>query len=184
MTDRNAPVAPASEREVVAWVARHLSDRGYRAYADPDGTDYFDLVARRGEEVGLVEVKRRGARNVLGQALRRRAWGNWTAVVVTSRRTAERLCVETDGRRSEPVGVWWTDGEQVREMRAARPFAPGGSGDDPFEPLRARLRRVLDQIDAGEIPVGVRWDGLLREVRHASGGRGFAEWRLDEGPLP
>jgi hypothetical protein len=41
---------------------------------------------------------------------------------------------------------------------------------------------MLDAMESGEIPDSIRWDGVLREVRRASGGRGFSEWRLDEPP--
>jgi len=168
-----------TERALVEQAARHLEERGFRTYVDPDGTDYFDLVARRGPEVGLVEGKLGRPRALLGQALRRRPWGDWVAVALPSRRLAERLVAETRGRRSEPVGVWLVQENAVVELRAAVPFT---ARPDPYAPERARLHRVLDQVDRGEIPTGARWDGVAREVRRASGGRGFAEWRLDEGP--
>jgi len=167
------------ETEVVAAAQRHLEGEGYRVWVDPDGRDYFDLVARRGREVGLVEAKVVGSRQVLSQALRRRPWGDWVAVVLASERAAKALAERTAGTRAEPVGVWYARGPDVSVVRAARPWASEG-GMDPFADLRARFGRILDALESGELPDSVRWDGVVREVRRASGGRGFAEWRLDE----
>jgi len=178
------PVARAraprpSERSIVEVAREHLERLGYRVWVDPDGHDYFDLVARRDAEVGLVEAKVSDARAVLTQALRRRAWGDWTAVVVPTERIARGIATRTDGTRAAPVGVWWTHDGTVEVLRPARPWA-APTADDPFAELRARFRRVLDQLESGELPVGVPWDGVLREIRRSSGGRSFAEWRLDE----
>jgi hypothetical protein len=170
-----------SEDSIVERARAHLVARGYRVWVDPDGHDYFDLVARRGDEVGLVEAKVADGRAVLTQALRRRAWGDWSAVVVASERTARRIAERSANGRASPVGVWWVRGEAVEEVRPARPWVVPGT-EDPFSELRLRFRRVLDALDAGELPAGVPWDGVLREIRHASGGRSFSEWRLDEPP--
>jgi hypothetical protein len=179
MSPPRGTAGPASEAELVAIVARYLSGEGYRTYVDPDGSDYFDLVVRRDGVIGLVEAKLAQPRALLVQAIRRRAWGDWVAVVVPSPRTADRLAASTLGRRAEPVGVWVLDGEGVRIVRPARPFPVG---EDPFAAHRARFHAVLDQIDRGELPGGIRWDGLGRELGRASGGRRFREWRLDEPP--
>jgi hypothetical protein len=180
LTARGSARAPRpTERSIVDVTRAHLEELGYRVWVDPDGHDYFDLVARRGDEVGLVEAKVAAPRAVLTQALRRRAWGDWTAVVVASERTARGLVRRTDGTRAAPVGIWWVDGRSVRVGRAAAPWVRSGS-DDPFAPLRERFRRILDAVEAGELPAGIPWDGVVREIRRASGGRGFAEWRLDE----
>jgi hypothetical protein len=168
-----------SERSVVEAAARYLEGEGYRTRIDPDGTDYFDLVARRGDEVGLIEAKVANSRAVLTQALVRRAWGDWVAVVLASRRSALALCERSRGTRAEPVGVWWCEAGAVHVARAARPWALPGS-DDPYAPLRARFRGVLDALDRGDVPGGLTWSGVPRTVRRASGGRGFREWRLDE----
>jgi hypothetical protein len=168
-----------SEADLVRAAVEHLEALGYRVRVDPDGTDYFDLVARRGEEVGLVEAKVGDARTVLGQALQRRGWGDWTAVLLGSVRAAERLSERTRGTRAEPIGVWSFRDGTLKVHRAATPWVPPGV-PDPFAELRARFRHILDQLEAGELPAGTRWDGVVREVRRASGGRGFAEWRLDE----
>ena len=169
-----------AESEIVAAARRHLEADGFRVWVNPDGRDYFDLVARRGSEVGLVEAKVAGSAQVLAQALRRRAWGDWVAVVLASERAAWRLADRTARSRAAPVGVWWARrGTGVTVVRPARPWpAPGDA--DPFAPLRARFARLLDALERGEIPDAVTWDGVVREVRRASGGRGFQEWRLDE----
>lgn len=172
---------PSTEAALVERAAEFAAGRGYRTYVDPDGSSYFDLVVRRAAEVGLVEAKLGHARALLAQALRRRAWGDWVAVVLPSVRLAERLVTASDGRRAAPVGVWALDGDTVRELRPASPFPFLGEGD-PFRAVREQLRRVLDRLDTGETPAGLPWDGVLGEVRRASGGRRFGEWRLDERP--
>jgi len=169
-----------SEREVVRSAVRYLEREGYRVYPNPDATDYFDLVARRGDEVGLVEAKVSGSREVLVQALRRRAWGDWVAVVLFSTTAAERLAARTADTRAGPVGVWaMNDDGSVRVVRPAGRWVREGD-EDPYAELRSRFRAVLDRIDSGELPPTVRWAGVVGEVRRASGGRGFKEWRLDE----
>ncbi|HXQ49125.1 MAG TPA: hypothetical protein VN842_05050 [Thermoplasmata archaeon] len=168
-----------SEQSVVEAAARYLEGQGYRTRIDPDGTNYFDLVARRGDEVGLVEAKVANSRVVLTQALVRRGWGDWVAVVLASRRSAVALSERSRGTRAEPVGVWWCEDGTVGVVRAARPWATPGV-EDPYAPLRARFRGVLDALDRGDVPEGLRWSGVPRTVRRASGGRGFREWRLDE----
>jgi hypothetical protein len=167
------------ERELVEAARRHLEADGYRVWVDPDGRDYFDLVARRGGEVGLVEAKVQGSRAVLLQALRRRVWGDWSAVVLRSERSARALAARTDATRAAPIGVWFVGGEAVTVVRPARPWvAP--NAPDPYAGLRERFRKILDGLESGEWPSSIRWDGVVREVRRASGGRGFSEWRLDE----
>ncbi|HTT14199.1 MAG TPA: hypothetical protein VMG81_00220 [Thermoplasmata archaeon] len=179
MTPATGPDPRRSERELVAVVAAHCAAQGYRTYIDPDGSDYFDLVVRRGDEVGLVEAKRSNARAVLQQALRRRVWGDWTAVALPGARAARRLADRTRGSRAAPVGVWLVRGTAVKELRAAVPWAVPGT-PDPYAPLRDRFRAVLTSLDRGELPASVAWDAVPSAVRRASRGRGFAEWRLDE----
>lgn len=174
-----------SEAELVRVVRRYLTDRGYRVLADPDGTDYFDVVARRGDEVGLVEVKVRDARGVLAQALRRRSWGDWAAVALGSERAAMRLAERTASTRAAPVGIWSVGSGTVRVHREAGPWVPAGR-EDPFVSLREQFRRWLDLVESVDPAGSVRWGGIPAAVRRASGGRSFAEWRLDEtsGPDP
>jgi hypothetical protein len=172
-----------SEAELVQVVARYLSARGYTTYANPDGADYFDLVARRGDEVGLVEAKVSDARTVIRQALRRRVWGDWTAVAMPGRLAARRLLERTRDGHAAAVGIWIVGATTVDELRPARPWV-ADSDEDPYRDLRVRFRGVLDAIDRGEIPAGASWDGVLLEIGRASGGRGFREWRLDEPDPP
>ncbi len=180
MTERR-PRTRAPERDLVTAARSHLEEQGYRVWIDPDGHDYFDLVARRGDEIGLVEAKVANARAVLQQALRRRVWGDWSAVVLSGARSAEGVVRRSAAGRAAAVGVWWVDRGTVRVARAPRPWA--GSGEpDPYAPLRARFRQVLDALESGALPAGVPWDGVVSEVRRASRGRGFSEWRLDEPP--
>ncbi|MCI4373530.1 MAG: hypothetical protein L3K02_07815 [Thermoplasmata archaeon] len=175
-----SPARPRpSERAVVEATARYLEGLGYRTRIDPDGTNYFDLVARRGDEVGLIEAKVSDARTVLTQALVRRGWGDWVAVVLASRRSAIALEARSRSTRAAPVGVWWWEGEAVTVVRAARPWVSPGE-EDPYAPLRVRFRGVLDALDRGDVPEGLSWSGVPRTVRRLSGGRGFREWRLDE----
>jgi hypothetical protein len=169
------------ESVVVEAARRFLESDGFRVWVNPDGQDYFDLVARRGHEVGLVEAKVAGAREVIVQALRRRAWGSWGAVVVATERSARNLARRTAGTRAAPVGVWFVRDDSVGVVRAARPWVADGV-DDPFAHLRARFGRILDAMESGEIPDSVAWDGVVGQVWRASGGRGFREWRLDEPP--
>ena len=170
-----------SEEELVRAVARTLEARGYRVRIDPDGTDYFDLVARKGEEVGLIEVKVARPREVWAQAVRRRGWGDWNAVVLARTGSAERLAARTASSRASAIGVWSIDQGEVRVHRPARPWvAPGAP--DPYADLRERFRHILDALDAGTLPADARWEGVPRAVRRASRGRGFSEWRLDEVP--
>ena len=180
MTRPRDPSRPRSEAELVAATARHLEGNGYRVYVDPDGSNYFDLACRRGDEVGLVEAKLGNPTQLLNQALRRRAWADWIAVVVPSERTAATIVAASTGRRAEPVGVWYLGRGVVSVVRPARPFVPSAAADYPFAAARALFRTTLDRLDAGELPAGLRWDGLFGALRHASGGRKFAEWRLDE----
>jgi len=180
VTHRSAQRSPVpAEAELVKLVARFLSDRGYRVLVDPDGTNYFDVVAQRGDEVGLVEVKVRDARGVLAQALRRRGWGDWSAVALGSERAATRLASRTSGTRVAPVGIWSVGPTTVRVHREAKPWARPGR-EDPFSPLRERFRRWLVLVGSVHPTGSVRWEGIPAAVRRASGGRGFAEWRLDE----
>jgi hypothetical protein len=180
----SSPARPRpSERAVVEATAHYLEDQGYRTRIDPDGTNYFDLVARRGDEVGLVEAKVSDARAVFTQALVRRAWGDWVAVVIASRRSATALHERSRGTRADPVGVWWCEGGTVGVVRAARRWTVPG-GDDPYAPLRARFRGVLEALDRGDVPEGLTWSGVPGTVRRASGGRKFREWRLDETSEP
>ena len=171
-----------SETEIVRCVARALEAQGYRVRIDPDGTDYFDLVARKGEEVGLIEAKVAHPRKVWAQAVRRRGWGSWNAVVLARPVSAERLAARTAHSRAAPIGVWSIDHGELRVHRPARTWVTP-QGPDPYADLRERFRRILDALEDGTLPADARWEGVPRAVRRASRGRGFSEWRLDE-PSP
>ncbi len=160
-------------------VRRHLEEEGYRVYANPDGSDYFDLVARRAGEVGLVELKLARGGPVFYQALRRRAWGDWAAVALSSEGPARRLAETSTHPLRTPVGVWWVHADHVEVLRPAR------RRDVPLDSpvlraARAEFEQWLDRIDRGELPPGVRWEGLHREVGRISKGRRFREWTLEE----
>lgn len=159
-------------------VRRHLEQEGYRVYENPDGKDYFDLVARRGAEVGLVELKLEQGRVVLYQALRRRAWGDWTAVALAAEAPARRLLGSATSALRAPVGVWWVHDGQVEVLRPA--LRRRSSFSPPMVEARRRFDEWLDRVDRGEIPSGALWEGLQREVGRLSHGRRFREWTIEE----
>ncbi|MCI4360933.1 MAG: hypothetical protein L3J91_04455 [Thermoplasmata archaeon] len=169
------------EHDLRAPVRAHLEAQGYRVWAAPDGRDYFDMVALRGEEIGLVELKVSAARQVFGQALRRRAWADWVAVAIPGRRAAERLLARPSADRAERVGIWLVEGSGLRELRAARPlYGPGEP--TPFEGAREQLLAVLRALESGEIPDGVDW-GLFGAPRlPGAHRRSTRDWRLEEFP--
>ncbi len=167
------------EADLRAPVLAHLRARGYLAWADPDGRDYFDIAAIRGEEVGLVELKLADARAVLGQALRRRAWADWVAVAVPGVRAARRLADVREPEVAARVGVWRVADDRVEEIRPAQPLR--GEGEpDPFAASRERLRKLLAALARGEVPEGVGW-GLSGAPRLVGPGRrSTSDLRLDE----
>lgn len=169
--------ARPSELSILETTVAHLQGLGYRTYLDPDGSSYFDLAVVRGDELGLVEGKVGNPKRVLLQALVRRAWADWVAVVVDSPRSAERLVRRTGSGRAATVGVWSVSDGRLTELRAPahRVLPPA-----PFVSLKERLRAALDAIERGDTPAGVGWSGVVGEVYRASGGRGFSEWRLEE----
>ncbi len=169
------------ESELRAPVRAHLEAQGYRVWTAPDGRDYFDMVALRGEEIGLVELKVSAARQVFGQALRRRAWADWVAVAIPGRRAAERLIARPSADRAERVGIWVVEGERVRELRAARAmYGPGEA--TPFETARARFRDLLRALESGELPDGIDW-GIFGSPRlPGRQRRSTRDWRLEEFP--
>jgi hypothetical protein len=167
------------ESDLRAPVLAHLAAQGYRAWASPDGRDYFDIVALRGEEVGLVELKLRAARQLFGQAQRRRAWANWVAVAMPGQKAATSIL----GRPTTPVaariGVWWVDGTIVHELRPAQRLYAEGE-PDPFAEARAMLRAQLAQVADGTVPEGVDW-GLFGAPRlPGAHRRSTRDWRLEE----
>lgn len=178
------PARHRLESELAAPVSRFFEARGYRCYRDPDGQDYLDLVARKGEEVGLVELKLSAAGTVMAQALRRRAWGDWVAVALEGRHAAVRALDAPGGEYRKRVGILAVTGRFVDELRPYRPIhAPGAP--HPFPLLKQRLLELLDAIDSGTLPAGVGW-GALWPAGYG-GRRAGREWRLeelDEGAAP
>jgi hypothetical protein len=170
---------PRREAELAPPVVAHLEAQGYRVWVDPDGTDYFDVVARRGATVGLVELKLADGKTVLRQALRRRAWGDWVAVAVPREALARRIAAAPVAERGGRVGVWWIDGEAVRELRPARSLVGPGESD-PFAATRAALADRLDLLEAGSLAPGVHWGLLTASRLQLPGGRTSRDWRLDE----
>jgi len=168
---------PRSEHALVGPVRRHLEALGFQVWADPDGRDYFDVVAMRAEEVGLVELKIADGPRVFRQALRRRAWGDWVAVAVASERSAERLVRLRTTPLARRVGVWLVRDDRVEVRRASRPWS---GPEASYAGERRAFRAILEQLARGAIPSGVGWEGVLRMVRRASGGRGFAEYTIEE----
>ena len=164
---------------MVPALRHHLERQGFQVYPNPDGTDYFDLVARRGGEIGLVELKLNRGGAVLHQALRRRAWGAWTAIALASERTARRLVTAPTSRLRSAVGIWYVQGETVEVLRPAR-LTPDRTRSEMAGAARAELGRWLDRVDRGELPPGVRWEGLRYAVGRFSGGRRFKEWTIEE----
>lgn len=170
------------ESELRTPVLAHLRADGYRAWAAPDGRDYFDIVAIRGETVGLVELKVAAAAKVFAQALRRRAWTEWVAVALPSERAARRLLASPQAPLAERVGIWVVrDDGTVDELRRAGSMRPDGD-DDPFSEARARFRETIRSLADGEIPEGVDW-GIFGSPRlPGPRRRSTRDWRLEEFP--
>jgi len=170
------------EAELRAPIIAHLAARGYEAWAAPDGRDYFDIVALRETEVGLVELKVAGATRVFGQALRRRAWADWVAVALPSRRAAERLVAQRVAYRAQRVGIWVVTPEGgVEELRPAEPFV-GPDEDDPFREARDRFRELVRAHQAGQVPTGMDWGVMGAPRLPGPGRRSTRDWRLEEFP--
>ena len=171
------PSAPIHESDLAAPVRRHLEGEGYTVWVDPDGTDFFDVVARLGDVVGLVELKISDTRKVLGQAVRRRGYADWVAVALPRESTARRVLTRPIPSPGDRVGVWWVDGGSVKVLRAAT-MRPRGD-NDPFAERRRGLFELLDLLELGRLPTGVRWS-------HITSGRARPprEIRLDEFPEP
>lgn len=168
------------EADLRAPVTGHLERRGFQVWPAPDGADYFDLVARRGDEVGLVELKLADWRKVFAQALRRRAWADWAAVALPRPSLARKVLELPQAPRARCVGVWAVVGDGVEELRAARPFVGAGE-PDPFAATRVRFRALLDDLVAGRLPPGAHWEVPHRPTT-GTGHRTTRDWRLEEFP--
>ncbi len=176
---RPASPSPRHERELAPAVRAFLEPRGYRVWVDPDGTDDFDIVARRDREIGLVELKIADGPKVLGQALRRRAWADWVALAVPRESLARRILARPVAERGERVGVWWVGSGTLRELRAPRPLVAPGE-PDPFAARRREMGERLDLLESGALPGGVAWNLRSGSRRSLAGRRGTSEWRLEE----
>jgi hypothetical protein len=176
---RTRILRPQREAELAPAVQRYLEGRGYRVWIDPDGTDYFDVVARSGSTIGLVELKISDGRTVLRQAIRRRGWADWVAVAVPSRALAARIAARPVAERGTRVGVWAVVGGTVEVIRAEEPLAPE-SEPNPLGVLKLALLERLDLLEAGTLAPGIPW-GLAEGARHGlPGGRSTRDWRLEE----
>ncbi|HEV8049390.1 MAG TPA: hypothetical protein VGP88_02225 [Thermoplasmata archaeon] len=166
------------ETELVAPVRQHLEAQGFRVFVNPDGADYFDVVVRRGDEVGLVELKVADWKTVVVQALRRRGWGDWVAVVLPRRSLAEKAAARPTAPRGARVGVWYLLNGSVEVLRAAQRLVLPGEVDPFPDPKRWLLER-LEIAEAGGMAEPVTWSvpdaGRIGPHRRTS-----RDWRLEE----
>ncbi len=169
------------ERDLALPVRRFLEPEGYQVWVDPDGSDFLDIVVRRGEEIGLVELKLADWRKLLSQAVRRRGWADWVAVVLPRETLARKLLSAPQAPRATRVGVWAVVDGSVRVLRPAEPLWSAGE-EHPFPELRERLRAMTDLLAAGELPTGVRWNLPGARGRLPGGHRATRDWRLEEFP--
>lgn len=169
------------EEELRAPLEAYLAPRGFRLRFDPDGSGYFDAVALRGEEVGLVELKVADWRRVFEQALVRRGWGDWVAVLLPRRSLAEKVLGLRAPPAAKAVGVWYLDSGQVRELRQVGPF-PAARGEEAFGPLKRHLVESLAMLESGLLPPGVEWRIVRRPRRRGPRGRPIDPrlWRIEE----
>jgi hypothetical protein len=163
------------EGELAPAVTAHLTGLGYRVFVNPDGTDYFDVVARRGSEIGLIELKVADYRKVFAQALRRRGFGDWVAVVLPTERRVRRCLDRPAPPLGEKVGLWFVNEGKLEVVRGALPLYEDGR-EGPFPEQRRQLEELLDHLEGGRIPPGTTW-GF---VRHSPGGRSTRDFRLEE----
>lgn len=169
------------ESELGPPVRRFLEGQGYRVWIDPDGSDYLDVVARKDEEIGLVELKLADWKKVLAQAIRRRGWADWVAVVLPRRSLAEKVLAAPQAPRATRVGVWSLVNGDVAVLRPAQPLWADGE-PHPFPELRERLTLMTDLLASGTIPPGLRWNLPGAVGRLPGGRRSTRDWRLEEFP--
>ena len=169
------------ETELLGPVTTHLQAEGYRVYPNADAEDFFDVVARRAEELGIVELKVADWSHALYQAVERRQWADWVAVVLPRRSLAERLRRASSRPLTQRIGIWVVEDGEVRVVRAAH-AVDRHALPEVWEESRQRLVRLLDLMDRGEIPAGTSWASAAL----ARGPRGRGRFRLEEftGPAP
>ncbi|MBT9155504.1 MAG: hypothetical protein DDT37_00471 [Firmicutes bacterium] len=109
-------------------VASYFRERGYTVHAE---VLHCDLLARRGEEVVAIELKRSLNIEVLAQAVRRQALANHVYIAVSRPK-----CVGRGGRwrailqllRRLELGLLWVDVDKnppkVEERLAPSPYTP------------------------------------------------------------
>lgn len=166
------------EAELRAPVRAHLEAAGYRVWIAPDGRDFLDVVAARGEEVGLVELKVADWKTVRAQGVVRRSLADWVAVAVPTEKVAQRILASLRGPVAPRLGVWVAGPNGVQELQAARPLVPPAPAT-AAEEARVAFRRLVAAALDGAIPEGVAWGATAR--RTGAGRR----YRLDEfGPSP
>ncbi|HTT26036.1 MAG TPA: hypothetical protein VMH90_03615 [Thermoplasmata archaeon] len=176
MTRPDRPTRPRRhEHDLRGPVTGFLTAQGYRVWADPDGRDYLDLVAARGDEVGLVELKIADWKTVRAQGVVRRALADWVAVALPSDGLARRLMDSTRGPVAPRLGVWVVGETSVVVRRPAEPLAPPPPGT-PAAEARAGFRALVHLALDGDLPDAIRWGG---SARRTGGGRSY---RLDEFP--
>lgn len=163
------------ESELVGPVVAHLRREGYRAYPNADTEDFFDVVARRGEELGIVELKVADWSHAVYQAVERRRWADWVVIVLPRSSLAERARRAMARPPADRIGVWFVAGPTVHVVRPARPFDRDRLPPE-WHASRTRLEAMLDLLDRGEMPAGARWASAAR----APGPRGRGRWRLEE----
>ncbi len=169
------------EKDLAPPVRGFLEGQGYRVWVDPDGSDFLDMVARRGTEIGLIELKLADWRKLLAQAIRRRGWADWVAVALPRESLARRLLAAPQAVRAQRVGVWAVVDGTVRVLRPAEPL--WGAGEThPFPELRERLATLTDLLGEGALPEGVRWNLPGSRGRLPGGRRATRDWRMEEFP--
>ena len=170
---------PARESDLVPPVRQFLASAGYEVWVDPDGRGFFDVAARRGAELLLVELKLTDWRHLLAQAVARRGYADRVAVALPRESLARKLLARADGPAS-CVGVWWVRPDQVIELRGARPWP--AATQELFAPGRKELDALLDARASGQLPEGIGWGGFPQRAEHRPGGRPAREWRIEEFP--
>lgn len=176
---RRRPLEPIPPREtdLEGPVRRFLEAEGYRVYVDPDGGSFFDVVARREVELGLVELKLTDWKTLRRQGVVRRSYGDWTAVVLPRRSAADRLLARSEGELSRPIGVWCLERGEVEVVRPAQPWPAATRAS--FAQGRSALLALLDARDSGLLPEGVEWPGF-GSARTVGQRRSLREFRIEE----
>jgi hypothetical protein len=159
------------ESEMLAWVRPFLEKLGYSVYASPDGADYFDVVAVRDQEVGLVELKVADWKHVVTQAVDRRDWADWVAVALPRASLAQRVLTKTANGPGRRIGVWVVQSDRLDVLRLAT--SPGPSATVSEQRWRHRLKELLDDTAGAQLPGDVHWSVGRPDRRRGS-------WRLED----